>query len=182
MKHQKERGRRRNVSRARKKRPSSRHTGKPRSIPLAHLSARSYAARERAIHVLAAMRADSKLSLSHAARLQGVKPETVKRYFPSSLKKVKGKVRATKSDRYRHKVYLPDDRGNPIEVNGSWRQRQDAGRYLGDLGRYYRGARGALSTWHGKNIAGVELLTDERTLVAIEPALSDFSLYRAFNS
>src|SRR5262249_52813983 len=70
----------------------SRIASKPRSIPLAHLSARSYAARERAIHVLAAMRADSKLSLSHAARLQGVKTDTVKRYFPSALKKVKGKV------------------------------------------------------------------------------------------
>jgi len=128
------------------------------------------------------MRADSKLSLSHAVRLQGVKPETVKRYFPSALKKVKGKVRVTKSDRYRHRVYLPDNRGNPIAVNGSWRQRQDAGGYLGDLGRYLGGDRGALSKWRGKKIAGVELITDERTLVAIEPALSDFSLYRAFNS
>jgi hypothetical protein len=39
----------------------------------------------------------------------------------------------------------------------------------------------ALANWHGKKIGGVELLTAGRTIVAIEPALSEFSLYRALN-
>jgi hypothetical protein len=49
------------------------------------------------------------------------------------------------------------------------------------VGRYMRGNRTALSRWHGKRIAGVELVTDGRTLQSIEPALSDFSLYRSLN-
>jgi hypothetical protein len=47
-----------------------------------HLPERSQLARDRALHVLAAMRRDSRLSLSHAAKLQGVKPETAKKYLP----------------------------------------------------------------------------------------------------
>jgi hypothetical protein len=35
--------------------------------------------------------------------------------------------------------------------------------------------------WQGKTIAGIKLLTNPRIIVNIEPALSDFSLYRAFN-
>jgi hypothetical protein len=44
-----------------------------------------------------------------------------------------------------------------------------------------RGNRDALSKWQRKKVAGVELVTDGRTLISIEPALSDFSLYRSFN-
>src|ERR1039458_7010295 len=79
----------------------ARRTSKPRSIPISQLSERSYTARDRALHVLAAMRHDSNLSLTHAAKLQGVKRETIKKYFPSALKQANGKFRATKSDRYR---------------------------------------------------------------------------------
>jgi hypothetical protein len=61
-------------------------------------------------------------------------------------------------------------------------ERSDAGLYLRDVGRAQRGDTRALLKWRGKKIAGVELLTDERALAAIEPVLSDFSLYRTFNS
>lgn len=156
-------------------------TSKHRPIPIAQLSERSYAARDRALHVLADMRHDSHLSLTHAAKLQGVKPETVKKYLPSALNKSNGKFQATKSDRYTATLYVPDERGNPIPVKThSSKDREAVGQYLRDLGRYLRGDRNALSAWHGKEIAGVKLVTDRRTILAIEPALSDFSLYRAF--
>jgi hypothetical protein len=160
----------------------ARRTSKPRSIPISQLSERSYTARDRALHVLAAMRHDSNLSLTHAAKLQGVKRETVKKYFSSALKQANGKFRATKSDRYRATLYVPDAHGDSIAVKTrSSREREQLGQYLRDLGRYLRGKRDALAPWHGKRIAGVELVTAGRTIVAIEPALSDFSLYRAFN-
>jgi hypothetical protein len=128
------------------------------------------------------MRDDPTLSLSHAAKLEGVKPETVKKYFPSALKKSNGRFRVTRSDRYTATLYIPDAQGNPVAVKTrSSRDREALGQYLRDLGRYLRGDRDALSRWRGKKIAGVELVTDERAIVAIEPALSDFSLYRAFN-
>lgn len=159
-----------------------RGASKRHSIPIALLSARSYIARDRSVHVLAAMRADPSLSLSHAAKLEGVKPETVKKYFPSALKKSKGRLRATKSDRYAVTLYVPDAQGNRVPVKTrSSRDREALGQYLRDLGRYLRGDRDALSRWRGRKVAGVELVTDEASIISIEPALSDFSLYRAFN-
>jgi hypothetical protein len=158
------------------------YASKPRSIPLSRLPERSYAARDRAVHVLADMRNDPSLSLSHAAKQGGVKPETIKKYFPSALKKSNGRLRATKSDRYTVTLYVPDARGNSIPVKTrSSKDREALGQYLRDLGRFLRGDRRALSRWRGRKVAGVELVTDETSIISIEPALSDFSLYRALN-
>jgi len=152
------------------------------NIALASLAERSAAARDRGLHVLAAMRGNPKLSLTEAARLQGIKPATVKKYFSSALEQVRGRFRAKKSDRYGATLYVPDAHGNRFAVRTrSSKDRTDLGRYLGDLGRYLGGKRDALAGWHGKKIAGVELLTSGRTITAIEPALSDFPLYRIFN-
>ena len=153
-----------------------------RAIPISQLSERSYAARDRSLHVIAAMRRDPSLSLAHAAHLQGVKPETVKKHFSSALRKTGGKFRATKSDRYSATLYIPDAHGNsiPLQTRSS-AERKQASQYLRDLGRYLRGQKDALAGWHGKKIAGVDLVTAGRTIVAIEPALSEFSLYRAVN-
>jgi hypothetical protein len=129
------------------------------------------------------MRRDPNLSLSQAAKLEGVKPETVKRHFSSSLRKVAGKFTARKSDRHSATLYIPDAHGNPVPLpTRSSKERKQASNYLRDLGRYLRGQKNALAKWHGKKIAGVELVTAGRTLAAIEPALSEFSLYRALNS
>ena len=153
-----------------------------RHIPVASLPERSQSARDRALHVLAAMRRDPKLSLTHAAKLEGVKRETVRKYFPSALKESKGKLRVTKSDRFTETLFVPDAHGHPVAVTTrSLKERKALSQYLRDVGRYQRGKRDALAPWHGKKIAGVQLVTDGRTLASIEPALSDFSLYRAFN-
>ena len=146
------------------------------------LPRRSAEARTRALHVLAAMRRNSSLSLGRAAKQEGVKPETVKRYFPSALTKSGGKIIATKNDRYQATLYIPDRHGNAVPIRTrSSKERQQAGEYLSDLGRYLRGKKDALAKWHGKKLAGIELLTAGRTISTIEPALSGFSLYRAFN-
>jgi len=169
-------------SRARKKqRQQADHNS--RTPAIRKLSERSRSARDRALHVLAAMRRDPRLSLTHAAKLQGVKRETVKKYIPSALKEFHGRFQATKSDRYTATLYVPDAQGNSIAVKTrSSRDREALSRYLRDLGRYLRGKHDALTPWHGKQIAGVELVTSGRTIAAIEPALSEFSLYRTFNS
>jgi hypothetical protein len=147
------------------------------------LPERSSAARDRSLHVVAAMRGDPNLSLTHAAKLHGVKPETVKKYLPSALTKSNGRFQVTKSDRYAATLYVPDVHGNAVPVRThSSRERKQLSQYLRDLGRYLRGDRDALAAWHGKKIAGVELVAAGRTIVAIEPALSEFSLYRALNS
>lgn len=148
----------------------------------ARLSKCSQSARDRALHAIAAMRRDRTLRLTQATKLHGVKPETIHKYFPSELRKSGGRFRVRKSNRYTATVYLPDRYGNPVEVpTQSSKERKQASQYLRDLGRYLRGQKNALSRWHGKKIAGVELVTAGRTIVAMEPALSEFSLYRAFN-
>ena len=153
-----------------------------RNLSPSSLPERSRFARDRALHVVAAMRRDSNLSLTRAAKLQGIKPATVKKYFPSALNVSKGKFRATKGDRYSTTLYVPDPQGNSVPVKThSSKERTQVSRYLRDLGRYLRGDRDALSVWHGKKIGGVELVTDRRNVVAIEPALSDFSIYRTLN-
>jgi hypothetical protein len=129
------------------------------------------------------MRHDPKLSLSHAVKLEGTKSDTVKKYFPLALRKSNGKFQAATSDRYTATLHIPDAQGNPIAIKTrSSKDREALGQYLRDVGRYLRGDRDALARWRGKKIAGVELVTDERAIVEIEPALSDFSLYRAFNA
>jgi hypothetical protein len=149
---------------------------------MAHLSERSEGARERAMHAIAAMRRDPKLSLSHAANLEGVKPATIKKYFSSSLKRSKGKLQVTKSDRTSATLYVPDENGNSVAVHTrSSKDRKTLSRYLRDLGRYLRGKRNALAPWRGKTVAGVALVTSRDVLVSIEAALSEFSLYRSKN-
>jgi hypothetical protein len=129
------------------------------------------------------MRNDPNLLLGQAARLHGVKPSTVKKYFGSALNKVRGRVRVTKSDRFSVTLFVPDAQGNAVAIRThSSKERTEASEYLRDLGRALGGHRGVLKKWHGKKIAGVELFTDETALVSIEPALSEFSLYRIFNS
>jgi len=151
-------------------------------ISRGQLSERSQSARDRAFHVLSAMRRDPNLSLTHAAQLIGVRTNTVKKYLPSAIKKAKGRFQVTKSDRYTATLYVPDALGNAIAVKThSSKEREQLSRYLRDLGRYLRGQRDALAQWQGKQIAGIEVVTAGRTIETIEPALSDFSLYRTFN-
>jgi hypothetical protein len=159
-----------------------RHDKNSRSLVNWKVTQQSELSRDRALHVLAAMRRDPNLSLSRAAKLEGVKAETVKKHLSSSLRKVAGKFTVTKSDRHAATLYIPDEHGNPVPLpTRSSKERKQASNYLRDLGRYSRGQKNALAKWHGKKIAGVPLVTAGRTIVAIEPALSEFSLYRALN-
>ena len=189
---------------ARKRRPQARRTRRPRAkqtrstpiniaqsrrgrkhrpIAILQLSERSSAARDRSLHVAAAMRRDPELPFWLACELEHVKPETAQKYSGSALYKSGGRIRVRNSDRLAATLYLPDAYGNsvPLETHSST-ERKQASQYLRDLGRYLRGQKNALAKWRGKKIAGVDLVTEGRTLVAIEPALSEFSLYRALNS
>jgi hypothetical protein len=153
---------------------------KHRSIPLSKLPKRSYAARNRALHVLADMRANPTLSLAQAAKREGVKPQTVTKYFGSALRKSDGQFEVRKTDRFTAVLSVPSAEGKLISVKTrSSKVRTVLGRYLRDIGRYLGGDVDAIARWRGKTIAGVQLVTDERTILDMEPILEDFSLYRA---
>jgi hypothetical protein len=152
------------------------------AIPLARLPRRSSQARTNALHVLSEMRRNPKLNLSAASHSYGVKPSVVKKYVGSSLEKINGHWRVRKSDRFRETMYLPDEHGNPAPVpTRSSKERTQVSAVLRDVGRFYRGDKRAMKKWRGKSIAGVELVTDPRILIAIESQISDFSIYNAFN-
>jgi hypothetical protein len=128
------------------------------------------------------MRRNSKLSLTHAAKSQGVKPETVKKYFPSALKLSRGKLRVRKSDRFVAELQLPDEEGKLLfRKFRSSKERRKAPAFLADFNRYQRGDAQALYKWRDVKLGGVGLLTDPRTIRATEPVMAEFSLYRTFN-
>lgn len=144
------------------------------------LPERSRLARDRSEKAIQFALHNPDVPMFRVAKLHKVKVATIKRYF--ELIKVNGRLRVKISSRYFLTVYLFDEHGYPVPLDTpSRRERRQASDYLRDVGRYLGGNRKALSKWQGKEIAGVDLVTDGRTLVAMEPALSEFSLYRALN-
>ena len=140
------------------------------------------AARDRALKALAAMRHGD--TLSRAARDNGVTTRTIKRYAGAALVQDRpgGRIRATKSDRLARYLQIPGLNGpREITARGSKIASQFA-KYKADINRLLRGDRHAMAKWHGKKIAGIELITDTKTLV--EQARKDilpYSLYRSLS-
>jgi molybdenum-dependent DNA-binding transcriptional regulator ModE len=154
------------------KRPSRRHTNS--------LTSRSLAARERALRALSSIRHGS--SLSQAARENGVTVRTVQRYVGRALVQDRrgGRIRAAKSDRLVRYLQIPGQNGPmEIKVRGS-KTASEVAKYKAAVNRFLRGDRNALADWHGKKIAGIELITAENTLknLAVKDLLP-YSLYRS---
>lgn len=138
-------------------------------------------ARERAIAALSAMRRGA--TLARAARENGVTARTVRRYVGSEL--VQGRpgarVRATKSDRLVRHLVIPGVNGpKEIPVRGS-KSASEFARYQSAVNRFLRGDRDALAAWHGKKIAGIDLITAGETLKSLaHKGLLPHTFYRAF--
>jgi len=144
------------------------------------LHPRSEGSRERALKTLAAMRRGD--TLSRAARDNGVTVRTIKRYVGSALVQDRpgGRIRATKSDRLVRYLQIPGPDGpRDITVHGS-KMASEFARYKAAINRLLRGDRNAMARWHGKKIAGIELITDTKTLVEqARKELLPYSLYRS---
>lgn len=153
---------------------------KESEFQLAKLPARNHEARNRVLKALSDMRRGE--TISKAARENGVTPRTIKRYAGSALVQDRpgGRIRATKSDRLVRYLQIPGPGGaREITVRGS-RAASKLASYKADINRLLRGDRNAMTRWHGKKIAGVELITDPKDLV--EQARKDilpYSLYRS---
>lgn len=143
---------------------------------------REMQARNRALHALAAMRHGA--SISRAARENGVTPRTIKRYAGPALvqDRPRGRIRATKSDRLVRYLQIPGLHG-PIEVTvrGS-KAATEVAKYKGAVNRFLRSERNALADWHGRQIAGVELITAGNTLIdQADKGLLPYALYRSLS-
>jgi hypothetical protein len=139
-------------------------------------------AQRRAFDALRAMRGGD--SLFKAARENGLTIRTVKRYVGSELVQDRpgGRIRATKSDRLLRPLQIPGlDGPRDIEVRGSKTAARFA-KYKASINRLLRGDRNAMSEWHGKKIAGIELITDPKILVEqARREILPYSLYRSLS-
>jgi hypothetical protein len=145
-------------------------------------SGRNVEARNRALHALAQMRHGA--SISRAARDNGVTVRTMKRYVGSALSQDRrgARISATKSDRLVRYLEIPGPHG-PIEITarGS-KEASEVARYKAAVNRFLGGDPNALAPWHGKKIAGVELITAGNTLKGLaQKELLPYSLYRSLS-
>jgi hypothetical protein len=153
----------------------AKHNANPRS-------GRKVEARNRAFHALAQMRHGA--SISRAARDNGVTIRTIKKYVGRALLQDRpgGRIRAAKSDRLVRYLQIPGPHG-PIDItaHGS-KEASDIARYKAAVNRFLAGDRKALAPWHGKKIAGVELITAGPTLKSLAEAdVLPYSLYRSLS-
>jgi hypothetical protein len=138
--------------------------------------------RNRALRALSAIRRG--VTLSQAARENGVTARTIKRYAGAALVQDRpgGRIRATKSDRLVRYLEIPGPDG-PIEISvrGS-KAASEVARYKAAVNRFLAGDRNALAEWHGKKLSGIELVTTGNTLKGLaERDLLPYSLYRSFS-
>src|SRR2546427_8153208 len=155
------------------------HPGK-----LRELSPRSFSAHDRALHALAYVRRYG-VSLSRAARDNGVSLRTIKRYVRAALLQDRpgGRIRTTKSDRLIRYLQIPTPDGpQEIKVKGS-KDATELARYLIAIQDFLRGDRTALAEFRGKKISGVELITDGQLLIALagEEEFHIDNLYRSLS-
>jgi hypothetical protein len=171
--------RRRRTPRAKSR--SRRSTPKAR-VARASQSKRSFSARDRSQHALRDMRHGA--TFSQAARDNGITTQTMKKYVGSALvqDRAGGRIRATKSDRLVRYLQLPGLNG-PIEIRARGSKvGSEAASYKADVNRRLAGDIHALDRWHGKKIAGVDLITDVRILKRLaQDEMLPYSLYRSLS-
>jgi hypothetical protein len=121
-------------------------------------------------------------TLSKAAHDNGVTVRTIKRYVGSALMQNRpgGRFRATKNDRLVRYLQIPGPNGpKDVTVRGSKAASKFAN-YKAAINRLLRGDRNAMAPWHGKQVAGIELITDPKILVEqARKEILPYSLYRS---
>jgi hypothetical protein len=123
-------------------------------------------------------------SFSRAARDNGVTVRTIRRYVGSALLQDRpgGRIRAAKSDRLIRHLQIPGPDGRKdIAVRGS-KSASKIANYKAALNRLLRGDRTAMAPWHGKKVAGIELITDPAILIEqARKEILPISLYRSLS-
>ncbi len=155
--------------RARRRRPSSRGTAKPRNKSQA--PARSQEARVRAFHAINRVRRGESKTLSHAARIEGTTLKTIRRLLPAALLQNRpgGRIRVKAGDPYSQRVEIITDLGPQVVNARRSRERELAGRHRAMVIRVLRGLEpaSALDQFRGKKVGGQELISDFDRLLEV---------------
>lgn len=138
--------------------------------------------RDRAFGALRSIRHGT--SASRAARENGISLRTLKQYVGRELVQDRpgGRFHATRNDSLVRYLQIPGPHGPvEIEVRGS-KAASEVARYKGAVNRFLAGHRNALAEWHGKRIAGVELITDGNVLAdQADKGMLPYALYRSLS-
>jgi len=144
-------------------------------------TAPAQATEERVVAALRAMREGA--PISRAARENHVTVRTIRRYAGDALMQDRpgGRIRALGDDPVPRYLLIPGMHGpREVEAKGLKTARQFA-RYQAAVNRFLGGDRNALADWHGKKIAGIELITAGNALKSLaQRGLLPHSFYRAF--
>ena len=123
-------------------------------------------------------------TLSRAALDNGVSAKKIKRFAGSALVQERpgARVRVRKSDDLARLMQIPGPHGpREIVVHGS-KTASEFARYKAAVNRFLAGDADALAPWHGKKIAGVELITAGNTLKSLAAHdLLPYSLYSSLS-
>jgi hypothetical protein len=138
--------------------------------------------RNRAFRALREMRHGA--SFSQATRNNSITARTFKKHFGSALVQDRpgGRIHPTKSDRFVRYMQIPGPHGQvEIKAHGS-KEATEVARYKAAVNRFLGGDLKALAPWRGKKIAGIELVTDRRTLKSLaQDEKLPYSLYRSLS-
>lgn len=121
--------------------------------------------------------------LSRAAYENHVSIRTIRRYAGDALVQDRpgARIRVLDADPVPRHLLIPGMYGpREVEAKGLRTAREFA-QYQAAVNRFLRGDRNALADWHGKKIAGIELITAGNTLKGLaQKDLLPHSFYRAF--
>jgi hypothetical protein len=118
-----------------------------------------------------------------AARENGVSLRTIKQRAGKNLvqERLGARIRAKKNDRLLRYLEIPGPDG-PIEITvRGLKAAREVAKYKAAVNRFLAGDRNALADWHGKKVAGIELITAGDVLIDQEDkGLLPYALYRSF--
>jgi hypothetical protein len=112
-----------------------------------------------------------KLPLRMAAKVEGTRVSTIRRYAPSAVEKRKGEYRAKPFDPIPRVLNVVGPKGmQPLVVRNS-RSASKVARYMNAVRTLiYKNDSSALSAFKGKKIAGYKLITNTRKLKQLADA------------
>jgi hypothetical protein len=125
------------------------------------LSSEEREERAAALRAVTRMREDPTLSLSAAARIESIRPQSIHRYAGEALERQGSRWSVTAGDRLYRPMYVHSGGATiTVDVRGSHKA-SELSAYHRAVGHYLRtGDDDALSRFTGKSVAGVEYETD----------------------
>lgn len=113
-------------------------------------------------------------TVSEAARAEGTTLRAVRALVPKAITQQRpgGRIRVKPSDRYSAKVQILADEGSLTTTARGSRERDLAGQHRATVMHVLQGRepKSALERYRGKNVGGVELVSDYAQLVSLAKA------------